>query len=173
MSDVKALLDQYVANLQDQVENHYLGIFERMRGRCQSPIEEMMLAALLHANMIHPKFTLFFPFAADYEWPREPPVTPGCALFLQAQMGPYRADFLFVTRDHTGAVEWMVIECDGHDFHERTKQQAQRDRARDRWMQANKIKVFRFTGSEIFRDVDICVDEVLKTLLEIPDGVSG
>ncbi len=50
-----------------------------------------------------------------------------------------------------------VIECDGHDFHERTKEQAQRDKKRDRELQAAGYKVFRFTGSEIWRSRGECI----------------
>jgi very-short-patch-repair endonuclease len=46
----------------------------------------------------------------------------------------------------------LVVECDGHDFHERTKLQAARDRARDRRSQHDGIPVFRFTGSELWAD---------------------
>jgi hypothetical protein len=72
---------------------------------------------------------------------------------------------------------WLIIECDGHDFHERTKEQAARDRARDRELQANGFTIFRFTGSEIYRDPIGCASQVVKwaesTLfrLEFPDGV--
>lgn len=45
-----------------------------------------------------------------------------------------------------GACFSAVIECDGHEFHERTKRQAARDRSRDRAIQAFGYRIFRFTG---------------------------
>ena len=45
----------------------------------------------------------------------------------------------------------MAIECDGHDFHEKTKEQAQRDKEKDRILQANGWLIARFTGSEIYK----------------------
>lgn len=77
----------------------------------------------------------------------------------QASVGPYKADFLIRT-----AKANLVIECDGHDFHERTKEQAEYDRKRDRWMQANGYAVLRFTGREITRDADKCVEEIVRFL---------
>ena len=56
----------------------------------------------------------------------------------------------------------LAIELDGHDFHERTKEQAQRDKARDRALTEAGYRVLRFTGSEVWRDAGKCVDEVLR-----------
>ena len=71
-------------------------------------------------------------------------------------------DFLYVVRDYAGGKNAAVVECDGHDFHERTKEQARRDRSRDRRLQDAGYRVFRFTGSEIYRDPLGCADEVSK-----------
>jgi very-short-patch-repair endonuclease len=54
-----------------------------------------------------------------------------------------------------------VVECDGHDFHERTKEQAASDKARDRALQALGMRVLRFTGSEIWSDPLVCAREAL------------
>jgi very-short-patch-repair endonuclease len=77
----------------------------------------------------------------------------------QFHIGPYRADFL-VTWEYSP--EKIVIECDGHDFHEKTKEQAQHDKKRDREMQAAGYKVYRFTGSEIWKSRGRCVVEALE-----------
>lgn len=63
-----------------------------------------------------------------------------------------------------------IVECDGHDFHERTKEQAQRDRARDRAFQAAGIPVFRFTGSEIYASPTKCAREVKRFLNNLLRG---
>lgn len=61
-----------------------------------------------------------------------------------------------------GCATKIVVECDGHDFHERTKQQASRDRSRDRQLQTAGFTIFRFTGSELYRDPIACALEVLR-----------
>lgn len=79
----------------------------------------------------------------------------------------YRADFT-ISDDEKGL--HVVVECDGHDFHERTKEQAARDKARDRAMVAEGYSVLRFTGSEIWKDPARCASEALavaRTKLEI------
>jgi very-short-patch-repair endonuclease len=100
----------------------------------------------------------------------------------QSKVGIYRVDFVlsyfgidFVRTEVSEAGqgdEWheirvdkkMVVECDGHDFHERTKEQARRDKERDRSIQALGYKVFRFTGSEVYSDVLRSASEAIAAL---------
>lgn len=78
----------------------------------------------------------------------------------------WRADFVVYASDPLCRVlkkpGWreLVIECDGHDFHERTKEQAARDRSRDRAVTLNRRTIMRFTGSELWRDPMGCALEV-------------
>lgn len=71
----------------------------------------------------------------------------------------YRIDLAWIDQ----CVDKMFfIECDGHDFHERTKEQAARDRSRDRECQENGIPIIRFTGSEIWADPVDCAEQVMR-----------
>lgn len=81
----------------------------------------------------------------------------------QVKIGNYRADFMLVHMHGLNGWSGIVVECDGHDFHERTKQQATRDKARDRYIQKCGFKVMRFTGSEIWKDPMKCALEVIST----------
>lgn len=83
----------------------------------------------------------------------------------QAEIKDRRVDFLIHVFDWSGpASEWkwkaLIIECDGHDFHERTKEQVTKDRARDRDAIMAGIDCFRFTGSELWRDPWGCAVQV-------------
>jgi very-short-patch-repair endonuclease len=84
----------------------------------------------------------------------------------QAPILNYRADFLIGLVEFPNA-KGVVVECDGHDYHERTKEQAAHDRKRDREMQSAGYKVFRFTGSELHRDAFKCAEEVVNELFGI------
>lgn len=86
----------------------------------------------------------------------------GCVALLwpQAHIGAMRVDFMIISR-FANETRKCVVECDGHDFHERTKEQAERDRSRDRKLQAVGFRVFRFTGREINRSAFSCAKEVL------------
>ncbi len=138
--------------------------------RCESPIERALAVEL---SML-----------AGFQWRSKDDYEgivgrwPGwsLALFSQAPISPYRSDFLVCSEhgrdlelmDEMGRPPWgLVIECDGHDYHERTKAQARRDRQRDREMTAADITVFRFTGSEIYRDVARCAAEAMEMALKI------
>lgn len=83
----------------------------------------------------------------------------------QAQVGEWRVDFLihaFAWKRDGTPDRWrkLIVECDGHDFHERTKEQAAKDRGRDRLVQMDGIEIFRFTGSELWRDPWGCAKQV-------------
>lgn len=89
----------------------------------------------------------------------------------QHQVGVYRVD-LFVAgyeldEDYTSYVTRgrVAVEVDGHEFHEKTKEQAQHDKARDRELQRCGLTVFRFTGSEVFRDPFAVAAEVIEHAL--------
>lgn len=70
----------------------------------------------------------------------------------------YRVDFGVLSADRKLQ---LVIECDGHPFHERTPEQAQKDKSRDRdILRATGAPVLRFTGKEIVASPADCAAEV-------------
>lgn len=84
----------------------------------------------------------------DFTW-RHP---YGVVIYPQMKIGKYTADFVVNVRFDLGGEVIGVIECDGHDYHERSKAQAQHDKARDRYFQSLGLIVLRYTGSEIYRE---------------------
>jgi len=54
----------------------------------------------------------------------------------------------------------VVIECDGHDFHEKTKEQVKRDNERQLALQMAGYDVIRFSGSQIYNEPFQCVKAV-------------
>lgn len=74
----------------------------------------------------------------------------------------YRIDFVVGWADQKQKV---AIEIDGHEFHEKTKAQAARDRARERSIIRGGYTIMRFTGSEVFSDPRRCVQEVAAFIL--------
>lgn len=119
---------------------------------CESPAEKLFFLGLvldgLHTQFnIMPQyvvkterrqyrvdFALTYPFLPD-------PIVPD----VYAVGGYELLDALYPTIN-------IAAEVDGHDFHERTKSQATRDRRRDRDLTAAGWIVLRFTGSEIYSD---------------------
>lgn len=153
---------------------------------CESPIEQELLAALFRElDYTEPNNGNTFqalkssPFlldaalryasvCADVAFDRYEEIS--ITLFPQVAIGKYRADFLLVATiqqypDEGNTVRHflrLVIECDGHNHHDLTKEQARHDRRRDRWMQANGFAVLRFAGSEIVRDPAGCASEISR-----------
>lgn len=78
----------------------------------------------------------------------------------QAPLLDWLVDFSFTVVSEDGVVSQLAVECDGHDFHERTKEQAARDRSRDRRLQSAGYEVYRFTGSEIYRSPLGCARQI-------------
>lgn len=120
---------------------------------CESPIEAMFLAAFLRFQFEHLLST-------DH----------GLIIWPQVKVLDYRADFVVGMWCHNhkpGHVQRIVVECDGHDYHERTKEQAARDKKRDREMQAAGYDVWRFTGSELHNDAMHCAEDVYLHLLKM------
>jgi very-short-patch-repair endonuclease len=90
---------------------------------------------------------------------------------IRTEGGTYRADvFLYVTRVRVEPEgdQWgpIVVEIDGYEFHERTKEQAARDRKRDRDLVREGIRVVRFTGAEVFHRPFECAREVDELLCQ-------
>jgi very-short-patch-repair endonuclease len=82
----------------------------------------------------------------------------------QAVMESRRVDFLIHALDWRDMddLKWrkLIVECDGHDFHEKTKEQVRRDRSRDRQALMDGYDCFRFTGSEIWNDPWGCAEQI-------------
>ena len=75
----------------------------------------------------------------------------------QENIGKYRVDFLC---SMIGKKQEYIIECDGHDFHEKTKEQAKYDKQRERYFVSQGYKVLRFSGSEIISDFERIKEEL-------------
>jgi hypothetical protein len=88
-----------------------------------------------------------------------------CAEECVCEGTKYRVDFMFEDRDVC-----LIVEIDGHDFHERTKEQAARDRQRDRALISDPnrvVQVMRFTGSEVFEHPGTCFSSALYQFLNL------
>lgn len=162
---------------------------ERVLAACESPIERIMAAALFLASWpatdCHDLSRARTGFTHPHWWVGEHSLeallgaidksaTAGpllgndyLAIAPQQKVLSYRVDFLVVMRSDESGHHTAVVECDGHDFHERTKKQARRDKLRDREMQGLGYAVLRFTGSEIYKDAARCAEQVADHFWEV------
>src|SRR5262245_43651927 len=110
-----------------------------IRPSCESPIEVMLGARLTVALDKSDESRL--------------------SLSIQYPLGRYRYDFA-ITRDEKLIA---LIECDGKQFHS-TEAQIRNDRAKDKLAAEKGVPIFRFSGSEIFKNEKECVLLILYDL---------
>ena len=129
----------------------------------ESPIEQMFLVAL-HVMC-----------KANYERvDPEPDMTKDGELVLrggvfitpQFQVGKFKVDF------KVKAIGWgqqpvartVLVELDGHAFHDKDQRQRSYEKARDRYLTKMGHRVLHFTGSDVVKDPYRVAHEVLDTL---------
>jgi len=112
----------------------YIGRLHALIDQCESPAEQLLALGLCW-------------------W------EGGFELLAQVPVASSRIDFVI----RSGSVS-LGIEVDGHDFHERTKEQAQRDKACDRRLLSVGYPIVRFTGSEVYADPYLAAAEAFDVL---------
>jgi len=134
-------------------------------GNCfQSPIEEQLAVALLWVKLDWAGFVDHSDYFENWVGDKER-MCAGAYLTPQASVGSYKVDLmLWITCGNQRS--GIAIECDGHAFHEKTKEQAASDKRRDRDLLAAGFPVMRFTGSEIFKDPLACAEQVREVASE-------
>lgn len=80
----------------------------------------------------------------------------GVEVMPQYEIGRYRIDFVMPEQK-------VAIELDGHDYH-KTKAQRTNDTERERYLQKQGWQVIRFTGTEIYKNVQQCVQDVIDII---------
>lgn len=144
--------------------------FARM---CKSPIEQllavhlaMMQVHLYDRNDGDPPSIIYDYMRWEYgigesaqrHWKKWEPF---CYIEPQSKTGPYLLDFgIAFCGHHCLAPTLLAIECDGHEFHEKTKEQAAHDKQRDRYLTSHGWHIMRFSGSEIHHRAAECAAEV-------------
>lgn len=154
--------DNYTAACLHWLSGHIEWAASILGGKCESPIELGLLKAFIALRLVDRRIRLdglpTGPLATEWE----------ATVYPQHKSGGYRIDFaVHVTAGQRSA--WIAVECDGHDFHERTKEQAARDKARDRALTAAGFRVMRFTGSEIHTSPMNCALQVSSLATSIAE----
>lgn len=138
--------------------------------RAESPIEAIFGRALIaQANLIIHNADVYL-----YEMNKQIPFEvikeelttldrSRFGIWSQVPFDRFRLDFLIGFKGSAG-IWFAAIECDGHDFHERTADQATRDKSRDRKLQIMGLLAFRFTGREIWNDAWAAAGSVVQAL---------
>ena len=108
---------------------------------CESPIELDLAAALTKAVR-----------AID---------DPTLSLGHQFPLDRFRYDLAIKREERSKPL--VLIECDGKEFHS-AEDQIATDRTKDALAAKAGIHLWRFSGSEIYRELDFCVYRILKAI---------
>ncbi|SEO09061.1 Protein of unknown function [Terribacillus saccharophilus] len=148
--EIDSMLDLYLYNRVSRID------------KCESPIEQLLHIHLseLCTELINELLYLSENSNLIYKLQEE----------VVVKHKTYRVDFL-ITCQVDEKNYHFAIECDGHDFHEKTKEQAARDKSRDRELASIGYRVIRFTGSEIWNAPTKCVIEI-SDIIQEATGIS-
>ena len=148
--------------LVDEVSLHLLALssdaqmeLEESLIDCESPIEQLLAMALKNLDIKH--IYKFNPFVDIVDIEKQEVIDCGDK--------KYRVDFLIPVIYKNQENICFVVECDGHEFHQKTKEQVEKDNIRMRKLQKYGYEVIRFSGTEIWHRPYKCAEEILKIIL--------
>jgi hypothetical protein len=142
--------------------------YEALSGACdcESPIEQLMGVMLAFA---------FNDTSNPYPWVGSGPEVHRLEAWVDNQVWievherSYRIDFVIYIKDREVCLKnnrpkiySIAVECDGHDFHEKTKEQAAHDKMRDRDLAEVFDLVLHYTGSEIYKGT--VIDDIYERI---------
>lgn len=113
---------------------------------CESPIEQILWMALNFCTLNSGKNYYFYEQAE-----------------VEANGNKYRLDFLY-EEDYMDRIDnplLLAIECDGHDFHEKTKEQVEKRNKRDMDLKLAGYDILHYSGSQIYKNPIKCAMEIL------------
>ena len=127
--------------------------------KCESPIEQLFFLELCKLKQVC--FTSINPYVyiSDIEIQKE----------IKCGNEKYRVDFFIPVsyknpKNNNSEMKFYVVECDGHEFHEKTKQQVIKDNKRTRKLQEYGFQVIRYSGSEIYYMAYKCAVNLLDII---------
>lgn len=86
--------------------------------------------------------------------------------YIKCDDKTYRVDYLleiaFLFNGEYKELIKLVVECDGHDFHEKTKEQVMSDNQRNRDIENQGYYILHFSGSELYHNSAKCRREINK-----------
>lgn len=164
---LERLIGQVFENVEQRIREEAmraeaLGIVSPIERYFYLALREVSFVCMVYGRDFGPARVSTRPFEEQKLRQREIRFWPQCRAL------DWPADFLLGTLDVNDQRHFAVVECDGHEFHERTKEQAERDRSRDRAVQAMGWRIIRFTGSELYRDAPMLVTREIFTNWALP-----
>lgn len=121
---------------------------------CKSPIEKILFLA----------FNLVLIVRTNELNENSVGITVTPQFQIETESKRYYADLYFEIESYIDNVG-VVVECDGHEFHQKTKKQVEHDNEREYEIKKCGYDVLRFSGSQIYNDPFKCANDIFDYLL--------
>ncbi len=157
------LIEREIRATIEAEEEHLRIIIANAVQGCESPIERVIMAALVAKNYGDLAGDKAIIYSRGRTYAECRPAFDGLHIWAQVACDGYRLDFLAMDVFDGVIQRHTVIEVDGHDYHERTRRQASHDKRRDRHFTKKGWQVLRYTGSDVWRAPSECAWEILQT----------
>lgn len=146
-----------VERISMHIESKYLDILTSLE-ECESPIEKIFA---LEINRELDKSRLQQnPLVAMWQPQREIKLFAG-----SKREQKYRLDFFIEVHNMHKDIQFgFAVECDGHEFHEKTKKQVEKDKKRDRNLLKAGVIPIRFSGSEILNEPTMVAKDTVRII---------
>lgn len=95
-------------------------------------------------------------------------------LFLQKEIiangKKYVVDFYFEEDENVNKFNTdkkIIIECDGYEFHQKTKEQVKHDNEREYDLKMAGYEILRFSGSQIYNEPFKCAEDTYNYIMKL------
>lgn len=156
------LVDEVRTNLTIETSECELGMMYAIAD-CESPIEQLLAIELERINLKN--MYVLNPFIDVVEIEKQQEIKCG--------KKTYRVDFLIPVVYKNQENKMFVVECDGHEFHQKTKEQVENDNKRQRDLQKEGYEIIRFSGTEIWHKPYQCACEIKNIIMSKCKYVKG
>lgn len=122
---------------------------------CESPIEQLLAIELEDLRLENTNIYNPFIDVIGIDKQQE----------IEVNNKKYRVDFLIPVKYKNQENISFIVECDGYEFHQKTKKQVEADNKRQRDLQEAGYEVIRFSGTEIYHKPYDCALAVKNIIL--------
>jgi len=151
---MKSKVEKWLEKRGQDIKEEWMDNVEDIISRCESPLEKLFLIEWRYQNDN-------FYSSGDLK---------NYFIIPQYEINNYRIDFLICLDN--GKIDpyrykenCLIIEIDSYLWHGAEPEQFAKEKERERELQKEGYKLMRFSGREIYRDVEKCVIETMGYLL--------
>lgn len=88
---------------------------------------------------------------------------------IQVNDRKYIVDFYFEEDEYVNKFNTnkkIIIECDGYEFHQKTKEQVQKDNEREYNLKMAGYEILRFSGTQIYNNPFKCAEDTYNYIIK-------